>query len=133
MRREFKMPDSDQRFLDERGRPWEAIVDGVGRWILLHEFPVPAGYGHREVSAAFRIEPAYPDAQIDMVYFNPHLSRTDGGVIGGLTSQPIDGAAWQRWSRHRTSSNPWRPGIDDLAAHVALVGYWLEREFVRLN
>ncbi len=133
MRREFKLPACDERFLELRGGPWESIVDGSGRWLILHEFLAPAGYDHRELSAAFRIEPGYPDVQIDMAYFNPHLGRSDGCVIKALSLHPIDGTSWQRWSRHRSSENPWRPGVDDLGSHIVLVGHWLEREIAGLN
>lgn len=67
MRREFKMPESDVHFLEIQGRPWETVTEHGGRWLILHKFLVPVGYDHREVSAAFRIEPGYPDAQIDML------------------------------------------------------------------
>ena len=71
----------------------------------------------------------YSDSQIDMVYFNPHLARADGRAIGALATQTIAGVSWQRWSRHRTGANPWRPGVDDVASHLALVDEWLRREF----
>ncbi len=83
------------------------------------------------VMVALRIETGYPDTQLDMVYFYPHLARCDRQPIGALASQTLDGKDWQRWSRHRTGQNPWRPGEDDLASHLALVEHWLEREFLK--
>lgn len=128
MRREFQLPGSDEEFLNTLGRPWEAIVES-GRWLLLHEWPVPLGYNHTAVSAAVLIEQGYPDAQLDMVYFHPHLTRADGRGINALAGHRLDGKEWQRWSRHRTAANPWRAGVDDISCHLMLVDDWLVREF----
>ena len=131
MRRQFQLPEADREHLDARGLQWETITDGGSRWLLLHDFSVPAGYNAVHIIAAVMIGATYPDAQLDMVYFFPPLARTDGGAIGALSNQVIDGKMFQRWSRHRTPQNPWRPGEDDLATHLALVEHWLEREFRR--
>jgi hypothetical protein len=66
-----------------------------------------------------------------MVYVYPPMARADGRGIGALTGMIIDGRPYQRWSRHRTNENPWRPGVDDIAAHLALVEEWFAREFRR--
>lgn len=129
MRRQFLLPEADRDHLDVRELEWETIVEAGVRWLLLHAFPVPEGYNHRTVIVAVMISACYPEAPLDMAYFYPHLARTDGRAIGALSSQIIDGKNFQRWSRHRTGQNPWRPGVDDLAAHLALVEHWLEREF----
>src|SRR5690348_2395424 len=129
MRRQFDLPEGDVDHLTARGLPWEALAERDVRWLLIHGFPVPAGYNHTQVQLALRIEPGYPDAQIDMAYFFPVLARTDGRAIGALSSQMIDGRQFQRWSRHRTDANPWRPGDDDLSTHLLLIEDWLRREF----
>jgi hypothetical protein len=64
-----------------------------------------------------------------MVYFSPPLKRLDNQPIGALTNQPLEGKIFQRWSRHRTPLNPWRPGLDNLETHLLLVDYWMKREF----
>jgi hypothetical protein len=84
------------------------------------------------VSAAIRIETGYPMAPLDMVFFHPALARVDGTQIKATqVVQTIDGKQYQRWSRHRTKANPWKPGEDSLATHLVLVEDWLEREFGR--
>jgi hypothetical protein len=128
MRRQFAMPENDQAHLDARGLPWETIISNGGRWVLIHTFPVSGGYNHSSVDVAVKIEPGYPDTQLDMVNFYPPLARLDGRPIGALSLQVIDGKGFQRWSRHRTGANPWRPGEDDLSSHLSLIEYWLERE-----
>jgi len=128
MRRQFRLPEADEAYLEALGLPWETGVDGVVQWLLIHDRPVPAGYNHTKALTAIQIPASYPDVQLDMVYFLPALARADGGQINALSSQPIDGKSFQRWSRHRTSENPWRAGEDDLAGHLTLVDHWLLRE-----
>lgn len=127
MRREFDLPEADREFLDARGRLWETILNGQ-RWLLVGNYEVCSGYNHAEVTVALSIESAYPDSQIDMAYFFPALSLSSGRAIGALTDQPIDGKSFQRWSRHRTPQNPWRPEVDCVATHLIQVDEWLRRE-----
>jgi len=133
LRHEFSLPESDEQYLDGLDLPWETVVDGGSQWLIIHKWKVPTGYNHSFVSLALLIPPSYSDAQIDMVYFNPALQRRDGRAIGALSTQHITVGGsrqeWQRWSRHRTGSNPWRPGVDDVASHLGLVDEWLRREF----
>ena len=131
MRRQFILPQQDREYLDARGLDWETIGAAGGQWLLVHDFPVPAGYNLEKVTAALMIAPGYPDAQIDMVYFYPALARTDGKAINALASQMIDSKTFQRWSRHRTAQNPWKPGEDNVSTHLALVEGWLEKELGR--
>ena len=95
---------------------------------MLYDFPVPKGYQQLHVEVNVRIESGYPDSQIDMVYVHPALRRLDNTPISAISSEEFDGKQWQRWSRHRTSENPWRPGVDNLATHFALVEDWFARE-----
>lgn len=128
LRRQFQLPNYDVEYLDSLGLPWETVNERAVKWLLIHERRLPDGYNHSNVLSAFRIEAGYPDTQIDMVYFFPHLARADGKPIGALTTQQLDGKSFQRWSRHRTRSNPWRPGVDDVSTHDMQVDHWLDRE-----
>lgn len=128
MRRQFNLPEEDVEQLDAMGLHWEAIVDGRGQWVLVHAFPLPQGYTSEAASVAVQITPGYPTAPLDMAYFDPPLARADGRPIRALSTHSLDGKVWQRWSRHYTPANPWRPGIDDLRSHLRLVEDWLGRE-----
>lgn len=128
LRRQFELPSFDMEFLERRELPWEAVLDGNMRWVVLHDHPVFDGYNHSSASAALQLSKSYPDTQIDMVYFYPHLSRSNGKPIAQLSNHNFDGNTWQRWSRHRTGSNPWRRGYDNIETHLLLVDEWLERE-----
>lgn len=128
MRRHFALPAEDMEWLERCGKPYELVSEANVQRVVLHEFPVPPGYNVGSVSVNVRIETGYPDAQIDMAYFYPELSLVSGRGIGAISGDQFDGKTWQRWSRHRTPANPWRPGIDGLATHFALVEEWLNRE-----
>jgi hypothetical protein len=126
--REFVLPAQDEDYLSTLGRPWETIKDRNTLWLLIHEWEVPLGYSSRSTTIALLIPPGYADTQLDMVYFQPALTRQDGKPIGAISTHRIRETEFQRWSRHRTGANPWRPGVDDIAAHLSLVDEWLRRE-----
>lgn len=129
LRRQFELLAEDEQYLNDYGLPWETVVDG-SQWVIIHDFPTHEGYDHKTVTAAIRLETGYPNTPLDMVYFNPPLSRLDGQGIGATqATQEIAGVAYQRWSRHRTGKNPWRPNFDSLGTHLVLIEDWLEREF----
>ncbi|KPH78304.1 E2/UBC family protein [Bosea vaviloviae] len=129
LRRQFDLLPMDHEFLEEFGLPWETIVDG-SQWVLIHDFPMPRGYNHATATAAIRIETGYPNTGLDMVYFSPFLTRSDGKPIGATeVLQSLDGKNYQRWSRHRTGENPWKIGRDHIGTHVILIEDWLDREF----
>ena len=127
MRRQFDLPEGDREFLDARGCPWETVCDGQ-RWLIVGQIKVPPGYKTQEVAVALSIEPSYPDTQIDMAYFFPPLELASARAIAALSTQAIDGKTFQRWSRHRTAQNKWRPDVDCVATHLAQVAIWLQRE-----
>ncbi len=129
MRRQFDLPSFDTDYLGTIGLDWETLKEGDGRWLLIHGWPVPAGYTVENTTVALQIPPGYPEAQVDMAYFFPALARKDNQTIGATQiTQAIDGKSFQRWSRHRTPQAPWRPGEDEVATHMVLVSDWLERE-----
>jgi hypothetical protein len=129
VRQDFRLPAADEEYLDGLGLPWEARKQNDSQWLIIHDWKLPAGYNRETAKLALLIPPAYSDSQIDMVHFSPALARTDGKSIGGLSTHPIGEDSFQQWSRHRTSQNPWRIGIDDVPSHLALVDEWLRREF----
>lgn len=128
MRADFALPAEDMEWLSCQGRPFELVAQGGVLRVVLYSVPTPKGYNIENVDINVRIEGGYPDSQIDMAYFSPALARIDGKAIGALSSDNFDGKTWQRWSRHRTAANPWRPGVDNLSTHFGLIQDWLERE-----
>lgn len=130
LRRDLVLPPDDVAYLNTSHPGWQTVRDGKACWLVIPDYPVPEGYNHHEVTAVLRLEPGYPDTQIDMVFFSPLLTRTDGATIPATgTQRTINGESFQRWSRHRSAQNPWRPGEDNIESHMLLVRHWLEREF----
>lgn len=132
MRRQFALPSFDVAYLDSTAIKWETIAMANGnRWLLLHDRPIPDGYTVGKATVALLIVPSYPEAQIDMAYFHPHLARKDAKPIGALSPLDIEGTIYQQWSRHRTGEAPWRSGEDDVSTHLVLVDDWMEREMAK--
>lgn len=128
-RRQFRLPEQDEVFLNHLGLTWEAIVENGVMWVIIYAMPLPAGYGRTTTDVAIEILPGYPVTPLDMAYFFPPLARIDGKPIPNADSpRGIDGKTWQRWSRHRVGANAWNPEVDDLDSHMALVNDWIERE-----
>jgi hypothetical protein len=127
MRRQFKLPQGDEEFVNSLGLEWETVTEN-GNWLIIHNYLIPDGYTSNRVSIGINISSGYPDTKLDMVYVYPALSLCNGKAIGAVAVHNLDGKSWQRWSRHRTSENPWRPGVDDLAGHLTLVSHWFKRE-----
>lgn len=130
MRREFDLSVEDTSFLNGGVVSWEAIRDGNMMWVLIHEYCVPDRYTQDKVTMAVSIPENYPEGQLDMAYFSPSVVRKDGKLIPQTEHlQSIDGKQYQRWSRHYTPQNPWKPGEHSLETHFYLIANWLEREF----
>jgi hypothetical protein len=127
-RRQFTLMGSDTAYLNGLGLRWEALVDGGVQAAVIYGFPLPAGYNVASADVHVRFNSGYPDTQLDMAYFSPALARADSRGINNLSMTPLDGREWQQWSRHRTSASAWRPSIDDLSTHMALVEDWLAAE-----
>jgi hypothetical protein len=127
-RRQFTLPEDDLNWLEGCGLRYELVVEGGVLRVVVYDFPLRPGYNHEKVAVSLRIDAGYPDSQIDMAYFFPPIERVDKRVIPAISPEAFDGLTWQRWSRHRTSANPWRPGVDNLGTHMALVEDWLARE-----
>ncbi|ANN60694.1 MULTISPECIES: multiubiquitin domain-containing protein [Mesorhizobium] len=130
-RREFDLPAEDVEWLVATGLRYELVREGGVLRVVIYGYPVPPGYNVSAVDVNVRIDTGYPEAQIDMAYFYPELQRGDGRSIGALAAESFDGKVWQRWSRHRTPANPWRPGVDNLSTHFGLVDSWLSRELAK--
>ncbi|XKM38217.1 multiubiquitin domain-containing protein (plasmid) [Rhizobium ruizarguesonis] len=126
--RDFALQEADESYLDDLGLRWETRSDGH-RWLIIQDYPVPAGYTVTTTTLALMIPPTYPQAQIDMFYAYPPLQRANGAAIPATEAlQSIVGLSFQRWSRHRGSVVPWNPQGDNVVTHLALVDSSLTHE-----
>jgi len=124
----ISLPDEDTEHLNLMGLRWELVNEGNVYWLVIKDYKIPKGYNHDNADVSLRLERCYPDVQIDMVYFGKDLALINGQPIRQLTNATHLGRTWQRWSRHRTPQNPWRPDVDGIETHMALVDDWLQRE-----
>lgn len=127
-RRDFALPEGDEETLDAAGHRWEAIQEAGATRVVVRDYPVRTGYAPAKADLMLRLLPGYPSTQIDMFYFHPPLARADGVPIRALVGDTFEGKHWQGWSRHRTGENPWRPDVDDIGTHLALVEHCLAKE-----
>ncbi|MBY5477116.1 hypothetical protein HFO84_07190 [Rhizobium leguminosarum] len=120
--RDFALLEADESYLDDFGLRWETRNSDGHRWLIIHDYRVPAGYTVTSTTLALMIPPTYPQAQIDMFYAYPPLQRATGVAIPATEAlQSIVGLSFQRWSRHRGSVVPWNPQRDNVVTHLALV------------
>ncbi|MEE9431461.1 MAG: multiubiquitin domain-containing protein [Melioribacteraceae bacterium] len=128
LRHMFNLSESDLQYFSKTQLNWETIIENGTHRLVIYDYPIPAGFNIKNADLNLRLEASYPDVQIDMVYFYPALNRMDNIPIRALAIDNFDGKIWQRWSRHRTGKNPWRPDVDDISTHLLLVNEWLRLE-----
>jgi hypothetical protein len=123
------LPEEDVEALNAAGFLWETIKDPSGSWLLIHGFALPSCFACAETAVAVSIPSGYPTTALDMAYFHPAVARVDGTRIPNTEATvQIDGKSWQRWSRHYTSANPWKPGEYNTITHLHLVRHWIDKE-----
>lgn len=131
MRNHFVLMKDDITYLQSLNLPYETVLEGVVKRVLIHGFPLPTGYNVDKASVFVYLQSGYPDTQIDMAYFYPELTRADSKAIGGLSLTAFESKNWQQWSRHRTPASAWRMGEDNLSTHMTLVADWLNQELLK--
>ena len=128
-RRLFSLLPTDHQYLDSTGLPWEAVLEGERRWLLIHGYELPAGYSPRNAVLALDIPRDYPAAQIDMFYFAPFVRLASGAELPSTQVRAtIGGLEFQGWSRHRNGAGAWDPNSDSVRTHLALVETCLAKE-----
>jgi hypothetical protein len=127
-RRHLNLLNDDEVFLNDLGLRWEAVIESGMQTVIIYSWPLPAGYNVATADVHVRFTSGYPDTQLDMAYFAPPLTRTNGRGINAVSIVRLDGRDWQQWSRHRTATSAWRSSVDNLSTHMALVDDWLAAE-----
>lgn len=126
-RRDFSLLPNDLHFLDASGFHWHTINDRK-RWLIVDNYPLPAGYSSATCRVAVLMPPGYPSAQLDMFYCDPVL-RANGALPPNTdVNETVNGISFQRWSRHRSGGNAWSPASDNLSTHFALIEHAIGRE-----
>lgn len=128
-RREFALLDADEAHLNRLGLRWETLVEKKRRWLLIHEYPLPAGYTVERTKLALEIPPNYPGAQIYGFFAYPPLALANKRVIESTQLRGVLlGVEFHGWSRHRGPAAPWNPAVDNVVSQLTLVDAALAKE-----
>ncbi len=128
-RREFVLLDSDVNYLGRLGLPWETIIENDRRWLLIRNYPLPAGYTATGTLLALEIPPAYPDGAIYGFYAYPPLALASGREIPSTQLRGVLlRCEFHGWSRHRGAQAPWDPATDSVITQLGLVEAALAKE-----
>lgn len=131
--RQFNLLPADESHLDAMGYCWETRLEPVPgneprRWLVIHNYVLPAGYNCEKVQMALDIPATYPMAQIDMFYLLPAVTLSNGIPVPFVqVTAVIKGHTFQGWSRHRVTT-PWNPASDSVVTQLALVDGCLHKE-----
>ena len=127
--RTFALLDIDETHLNRLGLKWETLVEAERRWLLLHDYPLPAGYTVTHSKVALEIPPTYPGAQLYGFYAYPPLALSSGRVIASTQLRGVLlGAEYHGWSRNRGPGAPWDANTDSVVTQLALVDAALAKE-----
>lgn len=126
--RTFALLPVDEAHLGRLGLRWETVADGQRRFLLIHNYPVPAGYNVDRVVLALEIPPDYPGVAVYGFFTCPPLRRTSGHLIPNpRPDAEIRGQLYSGWSRYR-SPLQWDANIDNVVTQLVLVETSLARE-----
>lgn len=128
----FSLPEEDEALLNASFPSWETVRNGNKNWLIINHFTsIPSEYGKESVKIALLIPPSYPKTEIDMFYVYPALKLPNREIPATQGTMTIGPETFQRWSRHRTPQNPWRPDEDNVYSQIVLVEEMLLREVDR--
>jgi hypothetical protein len=128
-RRDFSLLPADVAYLNALGLLWEAVIEGDKRWLLIYNYPLPAGYVIQKATIALLIHKLYPASQIDMFYVFPEAKLGSGRAIPNTEGRVnISGQNFVQWSRHRQGTSTWNPNRDNVQTQMALADGALYKE-----
>lgn len=94
-------------------------VDPDGSWVMIENFPLPAGYNYQETSILILLPPDYPLSVRDWFYLDPGLERLDGKPLPHyrFAGHDLEAAGWKAGCLHIRS---WRPAENFWDGHCLL-------------
>lgn len=120
--KDFALPESDERYLKEKGYAWQLLCDDEGVCLVIEKYPVSGElYDRSGTDLMIRIPPQYNNAALDMFYADPPLRMKGTDKYPDRADSFIDRVKrrWQQFSRHFPV--PWRPGVDGLPTLLTFV------------
>lgn len=114
--------------LERRQREIELIQAAYGEldlgpdldWLLIKQWPLPAGWNKKSTEVLVLIPPGYPVTPPDSFYTEPDLCLAGGGQPGNTAQgHSVNGRSW-RWFSYHVEAGDWRPHADLLQGHNLL-------------
>ena len=92
-----------------------ALHQEAGGWIFLviSDYPLPAGFTPNPVQLLVKLPPAFPDAAPDMFWIHPAVRTATGCLPRSTSNEQLLGKEWQRFSWHLVPG-AWKPGVSSL-------------------
>ena len=134
LHREFRLLETDEKFLDQSEFEWETIIDRdenfniLGRFLKISSYNLPLGYDANSVEILVIIPENYPRTGLDSFYCFPPISKLNGGEIPNLGTNTFLKKDFQFWSRHLGNRNQWDSTRDSVITHLALIEESFSRE-----
>lgn len=95
-------------------------------FLVVHDYPVPAGFVPNVVRLLVKLPPLFPDAAPDMFWLSPQVRTASGTMPQGTSVEPLLDAQWQRFSWH-LQTGAWQPGTSTLRDFMRCVRARLEK------
>jgi hypothetical protein len=118
----------DEAYLKGKRYEFEVRADQGLICVVITNYELPPGFDRPSSNLLLRLPQGFPDAPPDMFWFTPPIRLQVDGSFPPAAAQMEQylGEMWQRFSRH-LNAGAWRPGTDNLASYLALIGAELER------
>jgi hypothetical protein len=90
-------------------------------WLIIHAFPLPAGWNKTETDVLIIISPGYPQTPPDNFYTELDLRLANGAQAEGGSDGPVyEGHQWQQFSWHFVDAADWEPRAEIEQGHNLL-------------
>ncbi len=87
-------------------------------YVIIENFPLPAGYNKQHTRLLLKIPLSYPNGNPDMFWVDPDLRLSSGGSQASANIENVLGEPWLRFSWH---PQKWNPVLDNLNTFVEFV------------
>lgn len=96
-----------------------------GSHVVTAPVPLPPGWSDKRTTVAFVVPHAYPAAQLDCFYADPHLRLAGGAMPANSGIQPLEGQPhlWFSWHLQQ----PWNPMQHSLLTYIRFITERLAR------
>ena len=102
------------------GRATVHTEPGGWSFLVISDYPLPAGYQPNRVQLLVKLPPTFPDAAPDMFWVHPEVKAPTGTLPRGASTERLLDRDWQRFSWH-LAAGAWTPGISTLRDYLRCI------------